>query len=198
MIDKTDPAVAANIDALLKVLDPTDNATGGGTASAAAGAMAAGLVAMVARLSVGKEGMQPDAFYAPVIAEAERLTEELFAGCREDSDAFGAVRAAFKLPKDTDEQAATRRQAIQVAWVAAACVPLTNARGCKRVADLADSLEGKSRADAASDLLCAAELARAGLAGCVANVRINLPSIKDQAVVDELTRSVDGLVGGQA
>ncbi len=197
MIDKTDPSIAANIDALLKVLDPGDNTTGGGTASAAAGAMAASLVAMVARLSTGKEGMAPAAFYAEIIDEAELLTEDLFTGGREDSDAFEAVRTAFKLPKDTDEQAAARRQAVQAAWVAAARVPLANARRCKRTADLAAALEGKSNVDAASDLLCAAELARAGLAGCVANVRINIPAIKDQAVVDELARAVDALARGQ-
>ena len=45
-----------NVQAFLKVLDPTDNSTGGGTASAVAGAMAAALAAMVARLSIGKAG----------------------------------------------------------------------------------------------------------------------------------------------
>ncbi len=197
MIDKNDPFVASNIDAFLNVLDPADNATGGGTASAVAGAMAAGLVAMVARLSVGKEGMQPDAFYAPIIEEAHRLAEELFFGGWEDSSAFGRVRAAIKLPKDTDEQVAARSRAMQDAWVSAANVPLANARRCKRTAELAEALAGESNAAAASDLLCAAELVRAGLAGCAANVRINLPAIKNAAIVDELTRSIDELVGGQ-
>ncbi len=197
LIDKTDPTVASNIDAMLKVLDPADNATGGGTASALAGAMAAGLVAMVARLSLGKDGMEPDEFYQPIIAEAEALATELFAGCREDSDAFLAVRAAFKLPKADDEQIAARKQAIQAAWVGAACIPLANARRCKRTADLAKRLAGKSNPDAASDLLCARELSKAGLAGCAANVQINLPSIKDPAVVEELTNSIGSLLLGK-
>ena len=44
-----------NIDAFMRVLDAKDNSTGGGTASCVAGAMAAGLAAMVARLSMGKK-----------------------------------------------------------------------------------------------------------------------------------------------
>lgn len=52
-----------NIQAFLKVLDPADNSTGGGTASAIVGAMAAALAGMVARLSIGKDGMELDEFY---------------------------------------------------------------------------------------------------------------------------------------
>jgi formiminotetrahydrofolate cyclodeaminase len=93
-----------NIEAFLRVLDPVDNSTGGGTASALAGAMAAALVAMVARLSIGKEGLEAEAFYRELGAEAQVLSDELLDGGREDSQAFMDVRAAYKLPKQTDEQ----------------------------------------------------------------------------------------------
>ncbi len=176
---------ADNVDAFWKVLDPTDNATGGGTASATAGAMAAGLTAMVARLSLGKD-LQPDEYYQPIIAEAEALAVELFDGARIDSQAFEQVMAAFKLPKDTDADQAARSEAIQAGWQHAAQVPLDNARRCHRVSELAAMLEGKSNPDAGSDLLCAIQLAQAGKAGCIANVQINLPSIKDAAASQAL------------
>ena len=73
-----------NLAAFLKVLDPRDTTTGGGTASAVAGAMAGALVAMVARLSIGKDGMEPDRFYEDVAAKATALSGELFDGGRED------------------------------------------------------------------------------------------------------------------
>ena len=95
--------------AFLKVLDPSDNSTGGGTASAVAGAMAAALVGMVSRLSVGREGMAEDAFYEKITAEAEGLSEELFRGGWEDSEAFKAVMLGFKMPKKTNEQRSRRR-----------------------------------------------------------------------------------------
>lgn len=47
--------------------------------------------------------------------------------------------------------------------------------------------------NAASDLFCGAALARTRLEGRPANVRINIPAIKDRAIADEQTRSVDAL-----
>jgi len=185
--------VDENITAFLKVLDPADNSTGGGTASAVAGAMAGALVAMVARLSIGKEGMEPELFYKELGASAEALSRELFSGGREDSQAFEAVRNAFRLPKQSDEEKTVRREAIQAAWVQAARVPLANAERCRQVLELATQLRGRSNPNAASDLECAMYLARAGMLGCVENVEINLPAIKDQKVTAELAERVSAI-----
>jgi formiminotetrahydrofolate cyclodeaminase len=182
-----------NIAAFLKVLDSDDNTTGGGTASAVAGAMAGALVAMVARLSIGKDGMEPDGFYEKFVTEAQTISGELFDGGHADSQAFLAVLASFKLPKQTDEEKATRRKVIQDAWVNAARVPLTNAERCARVLKMGLQLRGRSYPDAASDLECGMLLARAGLLGCLENVQINLPSIKDPDVAASLTDSVYAL-----
>jgi formiminotetrahydrofolate cyclodeaminase len=182
-----------NIEAFLRVLDPADNSTGGGTASAVAGAMAAALVAMVARLSVGKEGLEAEAFYRELGAEAQVLSDELLNGGREDSRAFMAVRAAYRLPKQTDDQKIARRQAIQQAIVHAARVPLVNMERCWRVLELGLQLRGRSNPNAASDLECALHLARAGLLGCADNVEINLPGIKDQQVAAELAERARSL-----
>jgi len=185
--------VDKNISAFLKVLDPADNSTGGGTASAVAGAMAGALVAMVARLSIGREGMEPDAFYKELGAAAETLSAELFNGGREDSQAFEAVRDAFRLPKGSDGEKATRREAIQAAWIQAARVPLANAERCRQVLELGTQLRGRSNPNAASDLACAMYLARAGMLGCLENVEINTPAIKDQHVAAELAERVSAL-----
>jgi formiminotetrahydrofolate cyclodeaminase len=175
-----------NIEALLRVLDPADNSTGGGTASAVAGAMAAALVAMVARLSIGKEGLEAEAFYRELGEEAQVLSNELLGGGREDSEAFFAVHTAYRLPEQTDDQRTARRQAIEQAMVQAARVPLANMERCWRVLQLGLQLRGRSNPNAASDLECALHLARAGLLGCAENVKINLPGIKDQQVAAEL------------
>ena len=62
-----------NINAFMRVLDATDNSTGGGTASSVAGAMAAGLAAMVARLSMDKTDLAPAEYYQTIAAEAENI-----------------------------------------------------------------------------------------------------------------------------
>lgn len=175
-----------NLQAFLKVLDPADNSTGGGTASAVAGAMAAALAAMVARLSIGKAGLEPEEFYSERGNELSQLSNELFDGGHQDSEAFAAVRQAFKLPKNTEAEKAARTAAVQAAWINAAEIPLSNAGRCGRVLTLAAELEGRSNENAASDLTCARYLARAGLKGCLENVSINLPMIKDETIVAQL------------
>lgn len=182
MTTEDDPRVRA----FLRVLDPEDDATGGGTASAVAAAMSASLAGMVARLSVGREGSEPEAFYRQIEAEAVGMAEALFEGGREDAAAFDAVRAAYRLPRETEEEKATRSAAIQAALVRAARVPLANAERAAAALELAGRLEGRSNPNCVSDLICARELARAALAGCLANVEINLSGIRDGEARAEL------------
>lgn len=182
-----------DVAAFLKVIDPGDDQTGGGTASAVAGAMAAGLAGMVARLSVGRDGMEPEPYYREIDAEARVLAGSLMRGGREDSEAFGAVMRSFTLPKGTEEEKAARSRAIQDAMVGAARVPLENAERCAQVLGLAARLEGRSNRNAASDLAVAGSLARTALEGCLANVAINVESIKDRDTAGALATRADEL-----
>jgi formiminotetrahydrofolate cyclodeaminase len=182
-----------NVQAFLKVFDPADNSTGGGTASAIAGAMAAALAGMVARLSVGKKDMEADEFYLEREETLTTIAAELFDGGWKDSEAFAAVLQAFRLSKESEEEKSARRQAIQAAWIQATEVPLANAHQCAEVLDLAHDLEGRSYVDAASDLNSALYLARAGLKGCLENVAINLPMIKDESIAAGFRRELESL-----
>ena len=90
-----DPSTTANLESVLKVMAPDDNLTGGGAASAIAGAMAAGLIAMVARLSIGRKGLEPAEYYEEIDSMAQALAEALFDGrheiARNQMSAFGGV-----------------------------------------------------------------------------------------------------------
>lgn len=183
-----------NIDAFLKVLDPSDNSTGGGSASAVSGAMASALVAMVSRLSLGKKGMKSDEFYQDIASVAENLATALFSGGHEDSEAFAMVSAAYKKPKVTELEKKDRSTAIREAMIHAAKVPLKNAGRCREILNLSKILEKKFNSNAASDLQCAQYLAKAGLSGCAANVRINLPYIKDRAVAERIEAELEALL----
>ena len=178
--------MTAQLDVLTRVLDPADNTVGGGAASGIAGAMAAALTAMAARLSVRKVVAKPEAFYRELAAEAESLTTTLFAGADEDAQAFGAVSGAYRLPIATEEQKISRSRAIQDALVHAARVPLSNAEHCKRVLELCRELRGHCNPNVSSDLECAALLARAALFGCMSNLEANLRSIKDETARSSL------------
>lgn len=175
-----------NIEPFLKVLDTQDNTTGGGSASSIAGAMAAGLAGMVARLSIGKKDLEPSAHYEAIANNANELSYELLIGSNRDSDAFSEVSKAYGLPKATDEEKTIRNQAIKNGMTLCAEVPLHNATLCMKVLELCEQLAKNYNLNASSDLECAQLLAKAGLRGCAANVRINLPYLKNKAQVQEL------------
>ncbi len=174
------------ITAFLRVLDPADTSTGGGTASAITGAMAAALVAMVSRLSAGPDATEPVAYYEDIAQAGNALAAALLEGADEDTRAFASVRVAYRLPRGSEVEVAARRAAIQSGLINAARVPLRNAQRCAQVSALVGRLEGRANPRVTSDLQCAAYLARAGLQGCLANVDINLPSIKDPAAAEEI------------
>lgn len=186
-------ATDAELRAFLDVMDPEDNATGGGTASAIAGAMAAGLAGMVARVSRGKEGMQSDHFYDEIDQRARELTGELLAGAEEDSKAFGHVMRAYRMPKDTDENKELRSAAIQSGMAGATVVPLKNGESCAEVGQLIERLAPNHNSNATSDLEVGRRLAAAGLAGCIDNVEINLGSIKDELIRRGFERRLQAL-----
>ena len=186
--------MSSNIDAFLCVLDGTDTKTGGGSASSIAGAMAAGLVAMVARLSMGKEGLLEQEHYEEIAREADALGRDLFNGGHQDSAAFDRVSSAFKLPKNTADEKSARSKEIQSAFVHAAEVPLRNSSNCRRVFELCARLEESFNTNAASDLECARYLADAGMKGCAANVRINMPSIKDEKIRLDLDTRLNEII----
>jgi glutamate formiminotransferase/formiminotetrahydrofolate cyclodeaminase len=104
-------------------------APGGGSAAAYAGAAGAALVAMVARLTIGKKKYaQVEAEMQTMLEKAETLRAELSQAIQEDASAFEGVMAAFKLPKDNPKQQVERQKAIDAATLAAAQVPLEVAR----------------------------------------------------------------------
>ena len=175
-------------------MDVEDNSTGGGTASSLAGAMAAGLAGMVARLSQGKKNLGPSEHFEELAVRAEKLCQELFQGGARDSEAFAQVSKAFGLPKETEGEKAARSRAIREGMVLCARVPLQNASLCGQVLALCRELEKSYNTNASSDLECAGHLARAGLRGCAANVRVNLPYLKDEDLVRDLETRLDSIL----
>jgi len=169
-------------------------APGGGSAAAYAGAMGAGLVAMVAGLTIGKKK------YAVVEAEmlairlqAEELRNALTNAVEDDSAAFEAVMGAFKLPKETDEQQTTRIAAIQLATINAAFVPLQTVKNAVQVMDLAAQCARDGNLNAISDAMSGAVMARAALTAAGYNVRINLNSLEDKLVGEKMLKELADL-----
>jgi formiminotetrahydrofolate cyclodeaminase len=154
---------------------------GGGSASALSGALAAGLAAMVARITAASKKFADRAGQMNQAAtEADRLRDEFLALVDEDARAFDQVMAAFRMPKETPEQQAARSQAIQQAYKAAVEPPMRVCTRSLRVLELALQVAEQGNPSAASDAGVAALLAATALEGGALNVQINLGSIKDE------------------
>ena len=180
--------------AFLDALAADTPTPGGGSASAYSGAAAAALVAMVARLTVGrKKYAQVEARMQAVLSRAEALRLELTGAIQADSAAFEAVMAAYKLPKDTPAAERRRDEAIQAALMGASLVPLGVARAAVEVMGLAAQVVEHGNLNAISDGATGAAQARAALTGAGYNVRINAASLKDGAEVQRLLGSLNDL-----
>ncbi len=165
---------------------------GGGSAAAHTGAVAAALVAMVARLTLGKKKYESvkERMWA-ILEQAENLRQDLLRNVEEDSLAFEGVMQAFKLPKDTPEQEQQRQQAIEKATLEASRVPLVTAQNCLEVQKLAAELTETGNLNAISDAASAATLARAALTCAAYNVRINLASLTGVSEVQTLKTQLE-------
>ncbi len=154
---------------------------GGGSAAAYSASMGAGLVAMVARLSIGKKKYADvEEKMQEILVEAEELRAKLAQAVEEDAESFTAIMQAFKLPKESAEEKSIRSQAIQDATLYASEVPLETARGAVRVMELALQAARLGNLNAITDGASGSAMARAGLTSAGYNVRINLGSLKDK------------------
>jgi formiminotetrahydrofolate cyclodeaminase len=178
---------------LTRITDSFDFSVGGGSASALVGSMAAGLVAMVARLSQnGQFGMAPSRCRS-LAEEADGLSRQLLQGAEADAEAYGLLAASYRLPRGSPDCQEAREAAILRAAFVAASVPRDNARRVRRVVELCCELDGRSNPSAGTDLVVARALAGAALVGCVHNITVNLPLIHDAYFAKELDHEASQL-----
>ena len=157
-------------------------APGGGSAAALVGALGAALNSMVANFTVGREKFAAvEADVQRLLARSEDLRAQLERLTQTDTEAYGEVAAAQKMPRDTDEQKAARTAAVQAALKAAAEVPREAVRAAYGVLEVAAELVEKGNPNLITDVGVAAKFGVAALECAALNVDINLAYIKDEA-----------------
>jgi formiminotetrahydrofolate cyclodeaminase len=112
--------------------------------------------------------------------EGRRLAAELLRLADEDAAAYDELARCMKLPRETENQQASRLAAMRAAARVAADVPLLAVRACRDLVRAAEELAGRSNVNAASDLNVAALLGEAGARGAAENVLVNLPMVGDE------------------
>ncbi|HBH13508.1 MAG: Formiminotransferase-cyclodeaminase [Clostridiales bacterium 38_11] len=178
-------------DILAKIIDSDNTAVGGGASSALVGAMAAGMIAMVSKLSVKKDYGIPGEAHLAIATELDGLAKKLQDGSKKDEEAFITLMSAYRMPKSSDEEKSIRKKAIHQGSVSASNVPKENGFMCLRVYELGQAIMGNSNPNAESDLLIAIELAKIGIFGCTLNIRANFIGIRDEQVKGELEKDLE-------
>lgn len=188
--------IDTTVNEFLAAVRSPDPTPGGGSAAALAGAMGASLLAMVAGLPKSRAANEGDA--ARLRAAGERCTalaDELTALIDRDSAAYDMVLAAYKKPKGTEQEKATRAVAIQEAMRAAIAAPLDVMRACAAAGQQGVVVAELGLSSASSDAQVGLALLGAGLRGAQLNVETNLESLKDGGYVAKVREELDRLQG---
>lgn len=178
----------------LERLSASNPTPGGGSASALAGALGASLLLMVASMPKAKSDAEDDR--AALVAAASRLKalrDTLAALIDRDTEAYNAVMAAYRLPKANDEEKAARRVAIQQALVDATATPIDIMRACAEALTEGHTVARLGNPSAASDVDVGLGLLEAASKGALKNVDINLESLSDRQLAEQLRAQANAL-----
>ena len=172
------PGASPGLDGWIDELASGSPTPGGGSAAALAGTLAAALVAMVARLTVGRKAYAAvEAQAREILTEAEQLRGELRRLVDEDANAYEGVTRAYKIPKADPGRA----QAIDDALAAAARPPAEVVKRARRLLALAQTIEHIGNKNAVSDARVAGMLAKTAIDGATENVNANMAGMSEQA-----------------
>lgn len=170
-------------------------APGGGSAAAYTGAIAAALVSMVARLTIGKKKYSSvEAQMDEILLQSEKIRSQLTDFVQQDALAFEDVMLAFKLPRDTLELDTSRMNAIERATQAAAIIPMQVAQLSLSILALSERVVVLGNRNAISDAGSAGALALASIKAASYNVRINLSNMTDSVVRERMQTQIELIV----
>ena len=171
------------LEEFLDAIASDEPAPGGGAVAAVVVAMAAGLVAMAARFSLERWA---DA--AGVVERADALRRRVAPLGPADSQAYGDVLTAMRLPKDVKPE--VRDTTLANALARAAEIPLTIAKEASEVAVLAALVAENGNPNLRGDAVAGAVLAEGGARAAANLVAINLGTSAPDERVDRAREHV--------
>jgi len=171
-----------------------DPVPGGGSIAALNAAIASALTEMVANLTIGKKKYEDkEGLMKKIVAITENYRASFMKDIDADSEAYNNVFAAFKLPKETDEEKTERNNQIQEATKIAAEIPMEVARKAVDIMDVITQVADHGNQNAITDACVAIMTARTAAISAILNVKINLSSIKDIEYVALMTQEANYL-----
>jgi formiminotetrahydrofolate cyclodeaminase len=159
---------------------------GGGAAAALQAAQAAALLSMSANFTTGPRFAGQEAAARRLARTARDLIPLALALADDDEQAFDRVATAYKLPKESDAEHASRSGAIQDALREAVRPPKKLISLTKTLLGLGEELARFANPDVRSDIAAAMEATRAAAAGALATLAADRSEITDSGVAETL------------
>lgn len=167
----------------LTKLSSSDPTPGGGAASSITSAMGFALLKMVLSVSYKKN---PDEKINKLINSVDEYINFSLENATLDAEAFDRVMAAYKLPKQTDEEKQLRKNAIEEALKQATTVPFSLIEKLYEASNLITETSNVCIDSITSDFYTAINLFSAAMSGAYSIVLINLKLIKDKNFVNSI------------
>ena len=180
-------------------VDKKSATPGGGSVSALASGLGIALTKMVGHLTVGKKkfrALENDVQdeFNDILDTFKTYKEELIELIDKDTEAYNLVMAAFKLPKETESEKEFRASEIEKATLVAIETPYRIAVLSLEALKELDTILENCNKNTLSDLGVSALLLYAGLEGALLNVKINIPGLSDQEVIQEYNTKVKAML----
>ncbi len=161
---------------------------GGGAVAAVTAAHAAALASMVVEFTLGKPKFAAaEELNRTALIRLTALRHHALELADRDAEAYGALNALWKLPKDSPQRAALWEDAV----MAAIRAPQAILELAAEVSGCCTALRDRTSATLASDLAIALDLARVAARAAAHNVAVNLPSVDDAAQRSALQAAMD-------
>lgn len=174
-------------------------APGGGSISAYIGSLGAALGTMVANLSSHKPGWDEKwEYFSNWAVKGQAIMSELLFLVDEDTNSFNKIMEAFTLPKESDQEKASRTAAIQAATLYATEIPLRTMKVAYSAFDLVEAMVKEGNPNSVSDAGVGALCLRSAIYGAYLNVKINAKELKDRNIANKLISEATGIYNSAA
>jgi glutamate formiminotransferase/formiminotetrahydrofolate cyclodeaminase len=175
-----EPLANMSVRDFVELVGARTSAPGGGSVSALAASLGAGLGAMMGWMSYGSKKFEHlDGKMRKFIPPLHIAMTELISMIDADTNAFNDYMIAMRLPKNTDEEKSLRNLKMQEGLKKAVEVPLKVMRISDGCWEWMNELAKVGNASSASDLEVGAKCLETGIWGAFKNVKINLPQIEN-------------------
>ncbi|MGV8980352.1 cyclodeaminase/cyclohydrolase family protein [Clostridium sp.] len=188
-----------NVREFINELGSNSPAPGGGSVAALGASLASALGAMVFNLTVGKkvynEYSDKDKMLVDKDLEQCLMYEDKFLELmNKDTEVFLILMAAFKLPKQTEDEKKIRSTKIQEGYQKALEIPLSVAEESFKIYEYVKTAAELGNKNAISDAGVSSLMLQASIESAILNVKINLSTLKDETYKGEIKNKCDELV----